>query len=153
MFGRGEYSGARTIKLFYGAMSLSITTHNIMTLKTECHYAERHLCWVLFMLSVIYAECHLCWVSFMLSVIYAECHLCWVSLMSPLCSVSFLQSVVMLNVVALLSPWWLTLERGKLVRMSLLAYSTQVYLLERVHRLRVEQTEGNNNGTKLFILK
>jgi hypothetical protein len=65
----------------------------------------------------------------------------------------FLQSVVMLNVVALLSPWWLTLERGKLVRWSPLAYSTQVYLLESVHRLRVEQTEGNNNGIKLFILK
>jgi hypothetical protein len=36
-------------------------------------YAECHLCWVSFMLSVTYAECH--FNPFLLSVNYAECHI------------------------------------------------------------------------------
>jgi len=86
-------------------------------------YAECHLWWVSFMLSVIilnvimlsvifvqsviYAECHLCLVSFMLSVImlnviHSECHSCWVSLWwVSLCWVSFMLSVITLNVIML----------------------------------------------------
>ncbi len=88
-----------------GARTLSITTLSIVTfsITTLCIMGFlRHSAYLILsilvecaMLSVIYAEYHLCWVSFMLSVIYAECRV-WFNVMLNV----VMLSVVMLNVVA-----------------------------------------------------
>jgi hypothetical protein len=54
------------------------------------------------MLSVTYAECHLCWVSFMLSVIYAECYYAE-CMLTVIMQNDILLHFVMLNVIIFMS--------------------------------------------------